>query len=187
MFFFVFRIAKQSRYWQFVWYKIQNTLFISWLLFYFNLANEANFAGGADGEKARDLSVCGACCKTDVAMSLCGACKEVAYCGRACQRAHWNVHKVTCKKNWRGSHLCFVIVSLWRHGDEIFFWFDISSGEEGLFLFASRRWTRFMAGNYRQIPGLWTVPSFFSLTVAPFGKLMINRWTRTNSLISKVF
>jgi hypothetical protein len=34
-----------------------------------------------------------------VAMTLsrCGACKKVVYCGAACQRAHWPMHKVQCK------------------------------------------------------------------------------------------
>jgi hypothetical protein len=34
-----------------------------------------------------------------VAMNLsrCGACKKVVYCGRACQKAHWPMHKAQCK------------------------------------------------------------------------------------------
>jgi hypothetical protein len=34
-----------------------------------------------------------------VAMTLsrCGACKKVVYCGRACQKAHWPMHKAQCK------------------------------------------------------------------------------------------
>jgi hypothetical protein len=29
--------------------------------------------------------------------SRCGACKKVVYCGTACQKAHWKVHKTECK------------------------------------------------------------------------------------------
>ncbi|TDL29035.1 hypothetical protein BD410DRAFT_1487 [Rickenella mellea] len=27
----------------------------------------------------------------------CGACKKVAYCGKACQKSHWKFHKLYCK------------------------------------------------------------------------------------------
>jgi hypothetical protein len=30
--------------------------------------------------------------------SRCGACMKVVYCGTACQKAHWKVHKALCKK-----------------------------------------------------------------------------------------
>lgn len=28
----------------------------------------------------------------------CGNCKGVGYCSRECQKAHWPIHKKTCKK-----------------------------------------------------------------------------------------
>jgi hypothetical protein len=30
-------------------------------------------------------------------LSRCGACKQAIYCGRACQKAHWKLHKAACK------------------------------------------------------------------------------------------
>ena len=30
--------------------------------------------------------------------SQCGACKQILYCSRGCQKAHWPVHKQQCKK-----------------------------------------------------------------------------------------
>lgn len=35
---------------------------------------------------------CNACLPT----TQCGRCRKVFYCGRACQRSHWNIHKSTC-------------------------------------------------------------------------------------------
>jgi hypothetical protein len=32
-----------------------------------------------------------------VAMGDCGACNKVVYCGKACQTAHWELHKAECK------------------------------------------------------------------------------------------
>jgi hypothetical protein len=32
-----------------------------------------------------------------VAMGDCGACNKVVYCGKACQLAHWELHKAECK------------------------------------------------------------------------------------------
>jgi hypothetical protein len=36
--------------------------------------------------------------RATMTLSRCGACKKVAYCGKACQKAHWKVHKAQCKK-----------------------------------------------------------------------------------------
>ena len=39
---------------------------------------------------------CTACARAD-AGSLCSGCRFAAYCGAACQRAHWAAHKPICK------------------------------------------------------------------------------------------
>lgn len=39
---------------------------------------------------------CGSCNKTTAVMLKCGRCKEVFYCDRNCQRAHWPTHKSVC-------------------------------------------------------------------------------------------
>ena len=36
--------------------------------------------------------------KVAIKLSQCGACKQVVYCSRGCQKAHWPVHKQQCKK-----------------------------------------------------------------------------------------
>ena len=33
-----------------------------------------------------------------IRLSQCGACKQVMYCSRGCQKAHWPVHKQQCRK-----------------------------------------------------------------------------------------
>lgn len=38
---------------------------------------------------------CSYCGKTG-SMKACSRCKSVRYCGKACQRAHWKVHKIDC-------------------------------------------------------------------------------------------
>ena len=43
------------------------------------------------------ISVCSACGALVVEPQACAACRKVAYCGPACQRAHWKVHKKYCK------------------------------------------------------------------------------------------
>ena len=39
---------------------------------------------------------CGAELAYDVGNKRCGACNRVGYCGKACQKAHWAVHKEAC-------------------------------------------------------------------------------------------
>jgi hypothetical protein len=54
------------------------------------------------GARIAPAGCCGYCEESpdNAAMTLssCGACKKVVYCGAACQRAHWKVHKAQCKK-----------------------------------------------------------------------------------------
>eukprot|EP01041_Mallomonas_annulata_P010011 gene10011-20834_t len=38
-------------------------------------------------------SSCGHCKKSDGTLSKCGKCKQISYCGRECQVAHWKIHK----------------------------------------------------------------------------------------------
>jgi predicted Zn-ribbon and HTH transcriptional regulator len=35
--------------------------------------------------------------KADKPLSKCARCKSVAYCGAACQKAHWKAHKAACR------------------------------------------------------------------------------------------
>ena len=51
--------------------------------------------GGRDGGSA-DTVVC-ARCGGEVVLR-CGRCKQVRYCGKECQVAHWKLHKGECKK-----------------------------------------------------------------------------------------
>ncbi|PRP79301.1 hypothetical protein PROFUN_12442 [Planoprotostelium fungivorum] len=39
---------------------------------------------------------CAKCGKTGTGFSRCSRCKEVHYCGRPCQQAHWGTHKTEC-------------------------------------------------------------------------------------------
>lgn len=41
--------------------------------------------------------VCGNCFHDLDKVLRCGACKAIAYCNRACQRAHWKIHKTVCQ------------------------------------------------------------------------------------------
>jgi hypothetical protein len=41
-------------------------------------------------------SSCGADTTPETGGSICGSCKRVAYCGKACQKAHWPEHKAAC-------------------------------------------------------------------------------------------
>jgi hypothetical protein len=47
-------------------------------------------------EDYRYQKLCAVCGKP--ADKHCGQCKTTSYCGAPCQRAHWPVHKMTCKK-----------------------------------------------------------------------------------------
>ncbi|TDL29036.1 hypothetical protein BD410DRAFT_797730 [Rickenella mellea] len=48
----------------------------------------------------------------------CGACKKVAYCGRACQKAHWKTHKESCK-NMRDAPELPDMDEMGQHLDEL--------------------------------------------------------------------
>lgn len=39
---------------------------------------------------------CAKCLKTDVPLRDCAKCLSTSYCNRACQRAHWKIHKKAC-------------------------------------------------------------------------------------------
>ncbi len=43
--------------------------------------------------------ICAACDARVVGPGCCGGCKLVYYCSRECQKAHWPIHKDTCKNN----------------------------------------------------------------------------------------
>jgi hypothetical protein len=54
----------------------------------------------ANGRDLGSLSVarqCANCNKDSAQLMLCGRCKAAAYCGRACQVAHFKEHKATCR------------------------------------------------------------------------------------------
>ena len=44
----------------------------------------------------RELGKCAQC--SHIANLRCGACKQVHYCDRKCQKAHWATHKQTCRQ-----------------------------------------------------------------------------------------
>jgi len=48
-----------------------------------------------------DMQVCAFCEESPLRAALtlkqCGKCKKVMYCSAGCQKAHWKLHKKTCK------------------------------------------------------------------------------------------
>jgi hypothetical protein len=64
----------------------------------------ARFSGAGQTPKEAALTIC-AFCDTkwngmaDDQLKRCAGCNKVAYCGRACQRAHWKTHKLSCAKS----------------------------------------------------------------------------------------
>jgi len=51
-------------------------------------------------------SDCAMCAKPNTGTVLrCGRCKQVVYCGKACQKLHWKVHKATCSVSKGHCHL----------------------------------------------------------------------------------
>lgn len=58
----------------------------------------------ASAEQSKDMSLrkCEWCNQMESALGEfkhCVACKQVAYCGRQCQKADWKQHKKVCRKN----------------------------------------------------------------------------------------
>lgn len=51
-----------------------------------------------DDDEPTDQRRCGACGKQGGSLSLCGKCKMVRYCSKACQVKDWKVHKKNCAK-----------------------------------------------------------------------------------------
>ena len=49
-------------------------------------------------ERCANFHACGATIAGGPGSGLCAACRIVAYCSKACQAAHWAVHKVDCKQ-----------------------------------------------------------------------------------------
>ncbi len=47
-------------------------------------------------QRMQQKTACGMCSKP--ARQICGSCHSVHYCSRECQRSHWAVHKLACKK-----------------------------------------------------------------------------------------
>lgn len=46
-----------------------------------------------------NIKCCGTCEKPN-ASKLCGRCRQISYCDRKCQEAHWAAHKVICREPW---------------------------------------------------------------------------------------
>ena len=45
----------------------------------------------------QDLRMCHVCQKVARSMNCCGACKQVPFCSKACQKAGWKEHKPECQ------------------------------------------------------------------------------------------
>jgi hypothetical protein len=77
-------------------------------------SNSAGSTAGSDvvvdaGEKktcalvgTTSIGLCGFCeespVRAAVKLSVCGRCKQIAYCSQGCQKAHWKLHKAVCGK-----------------------------------------------------------------------------------------
>eukprot|EP01034_Spumella_vulgaris_P023243 gene23243-29447_t len=52
--------------------------------------------------KSPDLSVCSFCgegpLRAKLTLRTCSKCKQVVYCSKGCQKAHWKIHKENCVK-----------------------------------------------------------------------------------------
>jgi len=56
--------------------------------------------GAMDNMRSENKNTCEHCCKTSKAeLKRCGRCKNVSYCSRDCQVAHWPKHNIDCTKN----------------------------------------------------------------------------------------
>ena len=49
-------------------------------------------------ERCANFRACGSTVAGGPGTGLCAACRDVAYCSKACQAAHWPAHKVRCKE-----------------------------------------------------------------------------------------
>ena len=51
---------------------------------------------------ARSTEVCAFCEESPLraafTLSRCGKCRQVCYCSAGCQKAHWKLHKKSCKE-----------------------------------------------------------------------------------------
>ena len=66
------------------------------------LSKLADLEGGIkDTNTCVTLAQCGFCCEVtsaaELTLQLCGRCKKMAYCSVGCQKAHWRVHKASCR------------------------------------------------------------------------------------------
>jgi hypothetical protein len=68
--------------------------------------------------KASNKCASPSCGIESVSMKLCSKCKDVYYCGRDCQVAHWPDHKARCKaisKSQGGGHGCKTVMRrVWK-------------------------------------------------------------------------
>jgi hypothetical protein len=64
-------------------------------------AASSSSSAGASGAGERRRCAYPGC--PNCAASMCGACKSVGYCSRACQKRHWAAHKAACKVTSAGS------------------------------------------------------------------------------------
>jgi hypothetical protein len=49
------------------------------------------------GKDKRNMAVC-VVCGSPKNVKSCSGCRQVRYCGAACQKDHWRQHKAECKK-----------------------------------------------------------------------------------------
>jgi len=49
--------------------------------------------------KGRTIRLCAACASKGL-WERCSGCKIIHYCGKECQRSHWDIHKNECLKYW---------------------------------------------------------------------------------------
>jgi len=54
-------------------------------------------SGDAKSSVSTQAARCASCGKVPAQLMLCGRCKAVAYCGRACQVVHFKEHKAICR------------------------------------------------------------------------------------------
>jgi hypothetical protein len=38
--------------------------------------------------------------------AVCSVCRQARYCGRECQRAHWEQHKLHCAQSMQSQQVC---------------------------------------------------------------------------------